>query len=118
MILDGKNQTCAPAQHLLVAGVQLTLQRLLRGAATPFAVGAPNRPRVCNPPAAGRSVGCDGSVTKREGQVAVVMEKVRVVVLELLVVLKTRSQWNKRGGVENVGVTHADVGHTESVHVV
>lgn len=46
------------------------------------------------------------------------MEKVRVVVLELLMVLKMRSQWNKRGGMENVGVTHADVGHTELVHVV
>lgn len=46
------------------------------------------------------------------------MEKVRVVVLQLLVVLETRSQWNKRGGMENVGVTHKDVGHTESVHVV
>lgn len=44
VILDGENQTCAAAQQLLLAGVQFTLQRLLGGAAAPFAIRAPARP--------------------------------------------------------------------------
>ncbi len=123
VILDGENQTRAAAQQLLFTGVQLAFQRLLRGAAASFAVCTPARPPRCIPPATGRPVGSDGSVTEHEGQVAVIPDEVRVVVPQLLMVLKAHPQGNVRGGMENVGGwththTHTDAGDTAWAHVV
>lgn len=111
VILDGENQARAAAQELLLAGVQLTLQRFLWGAAAPFAVRAPARPSRCVPSAAGRPIGRDGGVAKHEGQVAVVTEEVRVVVPQLLVVLKTHPHLEHEGrDGEHGGDTHT---HTQ-----
>lgn len=70
VILDGEDQARAAAQQLVLARVQLALQRLLRGA---VAVGA--RPSV-------------GGVAEREGQVAVAVKEVGVVIPQRLVVLR------------------------------
>lgn len=114
MILNGEDQACATAQQLLLAGVQLTLERFLWGAAAPFAISTPARPRVRTATVAGRPIGCDGSVTEHEGQVAVITDQVRVMVPQLLVVLKTHSEWNQKVGDGE----HTDEGHTEWVYVV
>lgn len=111
VILDGENEARAAAQELLLAGVQLTLQRFLWGAAAPFAIRAPARPSRCVPSAAGRPIGRDGGVAKHEGQVAVVTEEVRVVVPQLLVVLKTHPHLEHEGrDGEHGGDTHT---HTQ-----
>lgn len=94
MILDGENQTSTAAQEFLLVGVQLMLQHLLRGAADPSAICAPAQMCICTP---GRLFGCDGSVTKSEGEVTIVTEKVRVLIIQLLVVLKTHSGTNREG---------------------
>ena len=114
VILDGENQARAAAQELLLAGVQLTLQRFLWGAAAPFAVRAPARPSRCVPSTAGRPISCDGGVAKHEGQVAVVTEEVRVVVPQLLVVLKTHPHLEHEGrDGEHGGDTHTHT-HTHT----
>lgn len=76
MILDGKNQSGTAAQQLLIPGVQLSLQGLLWAAARPHRR------------AARRPVGRQGRLTKCQGQVTVVTETVRIMILQLLLVLE------------------------------
>lgn len=78
MVLHGENQACASAQQLLLAGVQLPLQGLLRRAAAPLSVRAPAHPPGGIRPAGGRPVGGDGGVAECEGQVGVVVDQVSV----------------------------------------
>lgn len=98
VILHGENQTCAAAQQLLLAGVQLALQRLLRRAAAPLSVCAPAQlPGGVR--SARRAVGRDGSVAEHEGQVGVAVDQVRVWVPQLLVILENKHGEGREGGV-------------------
>ena len=117
MVFDGENQTRASAQQLLLAGVQLTLQRLLWCAAASFSICTPAQPSSNIRPAAGRPVGCDGSVAKHEGQVGVVVDQIRVRVPQLLGILKTNPEWNMRGGMESTGMTHSQIQNAHAGHM-
>lgn len=85
MIFHGENQPCSPAQELLLARVQLSLQSFLGRAAVALTPLRSRRRRRRRRGAVNR----DGRVAVRQRQVAVRQDEVRVGVLKLLAVLRS-----------------------------